>query len=60
MSDEDRQVLRYGPNAEDEESDDEDDEIFKAERNFTNIFSNFVKEWSFKRNIIYKLSPKTP
>ena len=44
MSDEDRQVLGYGPNTADEDSDDEDDEIFEPERNFTDVFSNFVQE----------------
>ena len=44
MSDEDRQVLGYGPNTADENSDDEDDEIFKPERNFTDVFSNFIQE----------------
>ena len=44
MSDEDRQDLGYGPNTADEDSDDEDDEVFKPERNFTDVFSNFVQE----------------
>ena len=47
MSDEDRQVLGYGPNTEDEDSDDKDDEIFEPEQNFTDVFSNFVQEGSF-------------
>ena len=44
MSDEDRQVLGYGPNTADNDSDDEDDEIFEAEQNFTDVFSNYVQE----------------
>ena len=44
MSDEDRQVLGYGPNTADEDTDGEDDEIFEPERNFTDVFSNFVQE----------------
>ena len=43
-SDEDHQVLGYGPNTTDEDSDDEEEEIFERERNFTDVFSNFVQE----------------
>ena len=42
MSDEDCEVLGYGPIEPDEGSDDGNDEIFKPERNVADVFLNFA------------------
>ena len=42
MSDEDREVLGYGSIEPDEDSDDDNDEIFEPGRNFADVFSNFT------------------
>ena len=42
MPDKDREVPGYGPIEPDNDSDDDDDEIFEPERNFADVFSNFT------------------
>ena len=47
MSDEDREVLGYGPIKPDEDSDDDDDEIFRPERVKNIPFWNISKLFHF-------------